>query len=162
MSDPEEQHEPPSLPTGGFSLGGLGAAGFDHSLSDDPYAPTPTPDDEALALPHAALVAFRKSGGMRFSSRGVLVSRTGWVEPLEGTAGRKRRITDEALSTLERLLLQSGLTRVSHRKRKATPDGYSYEIAARVGGKLRQVTLDDPVPEAQERLVRVLQRLLPR
>jgi hypothetical protein len=89
------------------------------------------------------------------------VRRSGWVEPAEDTPGRRRRITDEALATLERLLLQSGLARIGHQKRRPSADGYSYAIAAHIAGKERQVLLEDPVPEAQERLVRVLQRLLP-
>jgi hypothetical protein len=120
MSDPEERDQQTGLPPDGLSLGGLGADDVDRTLGTGDVAP---PDDEALALPRGALVAFRKSGGLRFSSRGIVVRQSGWVEPMEGTPGRKRRITAEALATLERLLLQSGLTRVSHRKGRATRDG---------------------------------------
>lgn len=166
MSDPDEQEQTGGLPPGGFSLGGLSGEA-DRSLNaGDGELETSAPDastgDEALELPRGALVAFRKSGGLRFSSRGIVVGRGGWVEPMEGTVGRKRRITDEALATLERLLLQGGLARASYRKRSATPDGYAYELTARVAGKLRRVTLEDPLPDEQERLVRVLQRLLPK
>src|SRR5687768_16412572 len=129
MSDPEEREEQGGIPEGGLSLGGLGAGEFDTSLGG-----AEQPIDEALPLSRGALLAFRKSGGLRFSSRGVVVLRSGWVEPLAGTEGRRRHITPEALAVLERLLLTSGLTRVSHQKRKPTPDGYSYEIAAHVGG----------------------------
>lgn len=162
MSDPDEQDGTGPLPPGGLSLGGLGADA-DRSLNagDETPPPEEPAGDEALALPRGALVAFRKSGGLRFSSRAIVVRRSGWVEPMAGTPGRRRRITEEALATLERLLLQSGLTRVSHRKGRGTADGYSYEIAAHLAGKERQLTLDDPVPAEQERLVRVLQRLLP-
>ncbi|GAB4428101.1 MAG: hypothetical protein OHK0015_10700 [Chloroflexi bacterium OHK40] len=160
MSDPEERENQTGLPPGGFSLGGAASGEYEGSLK--PAEPDAgQANAEQLALPRGGLVAFRKSGGLRFSSRGIVVRRSGWVEPLEGTPGRRRHMTDEALRVLERLLLQSGLTRVSHRKRQATPDGYSYEITARVGGRLCQVTLDDPVPAEQERLVRVLNRLLP-
>lgn len=165
MSDSDERDKQSGLPPGGLSLGGLGADDVDRSLGAEPEPEaeaTDVPaDPEQLALPRGALVAFRKSGGLRFSSRGVTVTRTGWIEPMEGTAGRRRHMTPEALTTLERLLLQSGLTRAGLRKAGATRDGYSYEIAARVGGKLRHVELSDPVPEEQERLVRVLSRLLP-
>ena len=157
MSDPDEREEQGGIPEGGLSLGGLRAGGFDTSLGGAPQQH----QGEGLPLSRGALVAFRKSGGLRFSSRGIVVLRSGWVEPLPGTEGRRRHITPEALAVLERLILTSGLTRVSHRKGRATPDGYSYEIAAHVGGRPRHVELDDPVPDEQERLVRVLNRLLP-
>jgi hypothetical protein len=164
MSDSDQRDPQSGLPPGGLDLGGLGADDVDRTLGEPAAAEPPEApaDPERLALPRSALVAFRKSGGFRFTSRGVTVTRTGWVEPLEGTPGRRRHMTDEALATLERLLLQSGLTRAGLRKDSATRDGYSYEIAARVGGKLRHVELSDPVPDEQERLVRVLSRLLPR
>jgi hypothetical protein len=164
MSNPEDEQGAAGLPPGGISLGGLRGGEFDTSLTggEAPQAPELPADDERLGLPRGALVAFRKSGGLRFTSRGVVVTRRGWVEPLSGTPGRRRRITDEALATLERLLLQSGLARLEKRPRSATRDGYAYEIAAHVGGRLRQVELTDPVPAEDERLVRALTRLLPR
>jgi hypothetical protein len=165
MSDPEEREEQGGIPDGGLDLGGLRSGGFDSTLGGAEPPAEEAPEQaagEELPLSRGALLAFRKSGGLRFSSRGIMVLRSGWVEPLPGTEGRRRHITAEALAVLERLLLTSGLTRVSHRKRKPTPDGYSYEIAAHVGGKPRYVELQDPVPDEQERLVRVLNRLLPR
>jgi hypothetical protein len=150
--------EQSGLPPGGLNLGDLSADDVDRSLG---AGPDEGADPEALELPRSALLAFRKSGGLRFTSRGILVTRTGWVEPLEGSRGRRRHMTPEALATLERLLLQSGLTRLPANQSGATRDGYSYEIAARVGGKLRRIELSDPVPDQQERLVRVLNRLLP-
>jgi hypothetical protein len=155
MSDPEEQRDRKGLPPGGLSLGGLGAGEFDSSLGG-----AGGPADEGLALPRGALVAFRKSGGLRFTSRGVVVTRAGWVEPLPGTEGRRRRIAPDALAALERLLLRSGLTRVEQAA-PATRDGYSYEIAAHLAGRERVVELSDPVPAEQARLVRALTRLLP-
>lgn len=157
MSDHEEK-ERAGLPPGGLPLGGLAAGGFDSSLGGDEAAPAGGP----LELPRGALVAFRKSGGLRFSSRGVVVTRGGWVEPMAGTAGRRRHITPEALAVLERLILRSGLTRVGQGPAPATRDGFAYEIAAHVAGRARSVELHDPVPEGQERLVQVLTRLLPR
>jgi hypothetical protein len=159
MSDPDEREEQGGIPEEGLSLGGLRAGGFDTSLGGEPAEQQ---GGEALPLSRGALVAFRKSGGLRFSSLGVVVLRSGWVEPQPGSEGRRRHITPEALAVLERLILTSGLTRVSHQKRRPTPDGYSYEIAAHVAGRPRFVELSDPVPDEQERLVRVLSRLLPR
>jgi hypothetical protein len=164
MSDPDKRDQRSGLPEGGLSLGGRGEGDFDTSLNTPEEPAAPPPDDageEQLALPRNALVAFRKSGGLRFSSRGIVVLRNGWVEPEQGTEGRRRHMSDDAMAILERLILSSGLTRISHRKHKATPDGYAYEIAARIGGKLRNVELQDPIPAEQEKLLRVLSRLLP-
>lgn len=155
MSDPEEQRDAAGLPPGGLSLGGLGAGSFDTTLGGPGQA------GAGLTLGRGDLVAFRKSGGLRFSSRGVVVTRGGWVEPLDGAPGRRRHLTPAALAVLERLLLRSGLTRAPRAAGGATRDGFAYEIAARVGGAVRAVELSDPVPAEQERLVRVLSRLLP-
>lgn len=159
MSDPEEEREQPAIPAAGIPLGGLAAGAYDTTLGDTRPAEAAPPGE--LTLPGGALVAFRKSGGLRFSSRGVVVYRNGWVVPLAGSAGRARHLKADALQVLERLILRSGLARVPASSAGATRDGYSYEIVARVGGKLYQVELSDPVPAAQARLVQVLTRLLP-
>lgn len=163
MSEQNRPDEQPEIPAGGIPLGKLGPDDVDRSLTGGPTAGAAPADDAALALPRGALVAFRKSGGMRFSSRGFVVYRTGWVVPLAGTAGRQRHMTDPALMALTGLLLRSRLTRDSHRKAKATPDGYAYEIVALVGGRLRQVEYQDgAIPAAARRLIDLLQRLMPR
>lgn len=159
MSDPEEEREQPAIPAAGIPLGELAAGTYDTTLGTAQPAGAPAPGD--LTLPGGALVAFRKSGGLRFSSRGVVVYRNGWVVPLAGTEGQRRHLRPGARRALAGLILRSGLTRVPVRSDSATRDGYSYEIVARVGGRLRSVELSDPVPAAQARLVQVLTRLLP-
>lgn len=177
MSDPERPDGPADFPAGGFSLRGQGEGGFDRTLgpADDtglepegaeegrPPA-APPGDEDALGLPRGGLVAFRKSGGLRFTSRGVAVYRSGWVMPLAGTEGRPRRMTPAALEALEALLAQSGLSR--RRLAKGGPgtrDGYAYEITARYRGRTRYAeAVDGAIPDDLARLIEVLQRLLPR
>lgn len=178
MSDPEQPERQPGLPPSGVSLGGLGAGEYDRTLyAEDtergleaegaepgpPPALSPHSDDEKLALPRGGLVAFRKSGGLRFSSRGFVVYRSGWVIPLAGTEGRPRHMTAEAREALEAMLLRSGMSRTHHRKARGTRDGYSYEITARYGGRTRYAEVEDgAIPDELRRLIDVLQRLMPR
>lgn len=176
MSDPTE--EQPRLPAGGVSLGGLGAGDYDSTLSageddaaelEEEGAETGAPpksavasDEDKLTLPRYGLVAFRKSGGLRFTSRGFVVYRSGWVVPLEGTDGRPRRMTAAAREAVEAMLLRSGMSR-THRKSSGTRDGYAYEITARYGGRTRYAEYHDgAIPEEMRRLIEVLQRLMPK
>ncbi len=179
MSDPHEPEQQPALPPSGVSLGGLGADDYDRSLraEDDDVAigfeaedaaPGRPPrqsvpaDEDRLGLPRYGLVAFRKSGGLRFTSRGFVVYRSGWVVPLEGTEGRPRRMTAEALEALEALLRRSGLSRRHFRKAQGTRDGYYYEITARYDGRTRYAeAADGAIPDDLRLLIEVLQRLMP-
>jgi hypothetical protein len=176
MSDTERPEGPADFPAEGVSLGGLEAGEFDRTLGagDEGLEPegaeegrppaAPPSDADDLGLPRGGLVAFRKSGGLRFRSRGVAVYRSGWVVPLTGTAGKPRRMTAEALGALEALVTQSGLGRKRLAKTAAgARDGYFYEITARFGGRTRYAeTADGAIPEDLGRLIAVLQRLLPR
>ena len=172
MSDPHEpeqrpEGQPEEFPAAGVSLGGLGAGGFDTSLrvgeDGGEQEGAPPPEEGRLELPRGALVAFRKSGGLRFTSRGFVVYRSGWVVPLEGTEGRRRHMTPDARDALEALLLRSGMSRQSHRKARGTRDGYAYEIVAHYGGRIRHTEVEDgAIPDDLRRLIDVLQRLMPR
>jgi len=156
MSDETEK---PALPAEGLKLGGALSGGYDTRLSES-RAPEGA-DEDRLRLPRNALIAYRKSGGLRFTSRGVIVYRNGWVMPLDGVAGRPRRLGPAALARLEGLILRSELTRTPQRTPGATRDGYSYAIVTRIGRREHAVELNDPVPAAQARLVRALNALLP-
>ncbi len=174
MSDPEAPEPPPALPPEGFSLRGLTTDGVDHTLKVDPdaapegtEADTPPAqsipaDEDRLGLPRDGLVAFRKSGGLRFSSRGFVAFRNGWVVPLAGTTGAPYRMTEAERTTLE-ALIPSGVSRTRHRKAKGSPDGYGYELTARHGGRTRYAEAEDgAIPEALGALIKVLQQLMPK
>lgn len=178
MSDPERPEGPPGFPAEGFSLEGAAAGGFDRTLgagdedaglepegAEEGMSPPPLPpgDEDQLRLPRGGLVAFRKSGGLRFTSRGVVVYRSGWVVPLAGSGGRPRRMTAEALGALESLVTRSGLGRKRPAPAGATRDGYAYEITVRYGGRTRYAeAATGAIPENLGRLIEVLERLLPR
>lgn len=156
MSDETEE---PAVPPEGIKLGGALAGGYDTRLSAS-RAPEGA-DEDRLRLPRNGLIAYRKSGGLRFTSRAIIVYRNGWVMPLDGAEGRPRRLGPAALARLEGLILRSELTRVPRNTRSATRDGYSYEIVTRIGRQEYAVELSDPVPAAQARLVAMLNALLP-
>lgn len=137
-----------------------------HRKADAPAKP-----DEPLRLPKGALVAMRKSGGLRFSSRLLIVLRDGRIvrsveagavdaEDDRQSKARRRpsRLTGEQLSQLRITLARSGLDRVRQSGRAAqNPDAYAYEIVARVGRKVQSVELfDGSIPEELQPLVREL------
>jgi hypothetical protein len=137
-----------------------------HRKADAPAKP-----DEPLRLPKGALVAMRKSGGLRFSSRLLIVLRDGRIvrsveagavdaEDDRQSKARRRssRLTREQLSQLRITLARSGLDQARQSGRAAqNPDAYAYEIVARVGRKVQSVELlDGSIPEALQPLVREL------
>jgi hypothetical protein len=152
MSDPHTPDEQPDLPHEGLALG---AGEHDTGLG-------PSADDE-LPAPRDALVAFRKSGGMRFTSRAIVVYRNGWVVPIEGTEGaRPRHLGAEAMARLSRLVLRSGLARHRPAGVLQPPDRYAYAIVAYVGRSLRRAAaVDGAIPADLAPLIAALSRLLP-
>ncbi len=142
---------------GGFSLGDLSAGEYDTSLGQ----PAPDAAGEALELPSGALLAFRRSGGMRFTTRTIFVYRGGWVLSVDAQAARRFHLRPDELDRLVGLALRAGLAR--HRPSGAAqpPDGYAYEIAARVGRQVRRAeVMTGSIPAALAPLVRALARLL--
>ncbi len=164
MSDPKL----PAIPPEGIPLGlsGLTADAFDSALTSS-NAPTPTDDadiEELLDLPQNGLVALRKSGGLRFSSRAVTVLRSGWAlqQAHIGPLSRPRRVAPSALEALRRLTLRARLGSLPDTIGRGSPDGFAYELAARIGHKVHHVTVDDgSIPPALDPLIRALTRLLP-
>jgi len=168
MSDTDETRERPaglggSIPAGGFDLGGLAAGEYDTTLGPHGAGRAEPEPDDRLILPRGALVAFRKSGGLRFTSRTCVVYRSGRVEreSLPEGPGRPEYLTPAELRRLWRLVLRAGLGRLARLPGRPSPDGYGYEIAARFGRTARYVTFDEwRVPAAATLLVRALTRLL--
>jgi hypothetical protein len=138
-------------------------------------------EDDKLALPEDALVAMRRSGGFRFTSKSVVIYRDGRVTT-EGTgygAARQapaRRLSDEEFAELYRALDAAqdqgsgargqgsevetdsipGQRFTSGRK---NPDGYAYEIVARTGtGTYAVEVFDGSIPEQLAPLIRILSR----
>jgi hypothetical protein len=155
MSDPNQPDEQPGPPSSGFSLGDLGASEYDTSLSQ------PAPAGDELTVPRDALLAFRKSGGMRFSSRTIVVYRNGWVVSADGAESKPRHLSDDALAKLAGLALRSGLARYKPTGARQPPDRYAYEIAVRIGRQVRRAeAMDGSIPADLATLIRALSRLL--
>ncbi|NTW00153.1 MAG: hypothetical protein HGA19_02480 [Oscillochloris sp.] len=148
MSDPNQADSHHS-----FSLGGLGAGEYDTSLGQ------PTPDE--LHLPRTALLAFRKSGGLRFTSRTVVIYRDGWVVQVErGAQTRLCHLDIDQLDRLNHLALRGRLARHKATGAPQPPDGYVYEIAARIGGYMRRAeVMAQRMPADLAPLIRALNRL---
>lgn len=101
-------------------------------------------EDQPLKLPKGAFVILRKSGGLRFTSTETAVFRDGRVTreavgaaetPQELTASP--RLSRRQVRELRTALTGSGLPALSAQPSgRHNPDGYAYEIVARVGRKV--------------------------
>ncbi|HUP27253.1 MAG TPA: hypothetical protein VM409_02375 [Chloroflexia bacterium] len=130
-------------------------------------APDEGGEDDVFTLPKGALVGLRRSGGLRFTSREVVVYRDGRVvakssgKASPGGSARPRRLSDKDLAALYRAIETADLSGLPHSTGKQSPDGYAYEIAARLGGDdMRAETFDGSIPEQLSPLISVLTRLM--
>jgi hypothetical protein len=150
----EEQGQPKGLPPEGFALGGVGEGGFDTSLGAQPV-----PD--GLSLPRGALIAVRKSGGQRFSSREIVVYRNGVAMYRTLAQGSRERegiahLNEAEMARLDRLIRRARLLRQTTPGRP-DPDGFSYEVVARLGNRLRACEFSSVnVAVQRERLITFL------
>ena len=125
------------------------------------------PQVDRLTLPQGALIAFRQSGGLRFSTREVTVYRDGHVTWQRtgklGTAQGERRLTPEEVADVQELIAQSklfGLPRFALIGRQ-NPDGYAYELIARVGRKSISIEFfDGSIPAELQPLLAQLKPLM--
>ncbi|HTP09331.1 MAG TPA: hypothetical protein VMP08_13840 [Anaerolineae bacterium] len=106
-------------------------------------------NDEAdqLSLPHGAFIAFRQSGGLRFSTREVIVYNDGrvisrWQGKL-GAGEDSRRITAAEVAEFKELIEHSDLFGLPHSIGRLSPDGYAYELIARVDRRSRSIEFFD-------------------
>jgi hypothetical protein len=142
----------------------------DSQLND---APQPTPashqKQERLQLPLGALIAFRKSGGLRFSSREIVVYPDGRVsyggpdESKQAYARASRKLNDAQIARLRKMLDQAGFFRLESTKGEQPPDSFAYEIAARLGKRSNFVQVfDGSIPDALTPLIQQLSALFPK
>lgn len=137
--------------------------------------------DDKLALPEDALVAMRRSGGLRFTSKSVVIYRDGRVAT-EGTGygavrqAPAKRLDDEEFAELYRALDTAWSVGPGARGQgsegetesflgqpptsgRQNPDGYAYEIAARLGTNSYAIEVfDGSIPEQLAPLIKLLSR----
>ncbi|MCI0478871.1 MAG: hypothetical protein L0Y55_21725 [Anaerolineales bacterium] len=152
------------------TLGAIPSGKRDAKLESKPapvsHKKSARPKIEPLQLPKGALIAFRKSGGLKFSSREIIIYPDGRVS-LSGTdlpkqAGAAQKLNDAQIVELRRLLEQVGFSRLRLAGGQQPPDSYAYEIVAQVDGKSNSVEVfDGKIPEALTPLIQRLTKLLP-
>jgi hypothetical protein len=117
--------------------------------------------DDRLKLPRGAYIAFRQSGGLRFSTREVIVYKDGRViarrQGKLGAGEGSRRITPDEVAELKELIEQSGFLELPHSIGSSSPDGYAYEVIARMDRRTNSVECFDGriPPELQPLLARL-------
>jgi hypothetical protein len=95
------------------------------------------PKPEPLQLPRGAWLVFRRSGGLKFSSRQIVIypdgraTRSGTDLPKQASTSIK--LNDAQMAELRRLVEQSGLANLKSSGGQQPPDSYAYEII--VAGK---------------------------
>jgi hypothetical protein len=120
--------------------------------------------DDGLELPRGVFIAFRQSGGLRFSTREMMVYDDGQViarrQGQLGVGEGSRRITPKQVADLKELLEQSGLFSLPQPIGSQSPDGYAYELIARVGRKSRSIEFfDGSIPAEVQPLLAQLKAL---
>ncbi len=137
-------------------------------LASDPAA-QPSGREEALALPEGAWLAMRKSGGLLFSSREVVVYEDGRVIGSAIGGGRPerdatpRRLAAAQLAALRRAVEQIDFGRLPAVAGHQGRDAFVYELVARSGRATHAVEVfEGAIPEQLAPLVEQLNRLLPR
>jgi hypothetical protein len=142
------------------SLGSLTPGPRDSQLeAGPPSTPSAAPAgaEPPFALPRGGLVAMRMSGGLRFTSREVVVFRDGRV----ARDGGVDRLTEAELGQLRAALEAVSFGRLPTTIGRQRPDAYAYEIAARPKRRAYAVeVVDGEIPPALAPLVAMLRRIM--
>lgn len=122
---------------------------------------------QPLTLPRGALVAMRRSGGLKFSSQEIYVYPDGRIThgerdlSTEPHARPGRKLNDAQIMRLRRLLSSSGFFGFKTEPRPQDPDAHVYELAGRIGSKSNQIELHTgAIPDRLAPLVEMLSQLL--
>ena len=124
------------------------------------------PKIERLQLPKSAWIAFRQSGGLKFSSREFAIYPDGRVSyggsDLPKQVRTPQKLGEAQIAELRRMLDQSGFSRLLLAGGEQPPDSYAYEIVAQIGAKSNYVEVfDGKIPESLMPLIQRLTKLLP-
>ncbi len=135
---------------------------------DSSLQPGKAEDEERLELPPRAIVALRKSGGVRFSTRTLIVYADGEAMYTYGSGSTSMarsaalELTEAQLAHLRRTLAGIDFSKLPARPRRVSPDAFVYEIAARSLGRIHYLEAwDGSVPRALRPLIAQLRRLMP-
>jgi hypothetical protein len=113
---------------------------------------------ETLELPNDAVVALRKSGGLRFSSRTLIIHRDGRATfhggPTSGNLVKTVPLEAAIFGPMMRDLLDVDFSEGLFAGGRQSPDGYVYEIAARISRRLYSRELfTGKIPESFQPLI---------
>lgn len=155
-------NDAPLLETPAAPLGTLSAS--TESEGAAALQPERAQKHEMLRLPKGAFLAFRKSGGLHFSSREVVIYPDGRVAfdargvPQKEYNRLRRAFNDGQMLSLRKLLDQTNFWKAESAGQQ-NPDAFAYEIAARIGQRANEVEVfDGSVPD---NLTPLLERLTP-
>lgn len=151
------------------TLGAIPLGKRDAKLTSPPargsHKKSARPKIEPLQLPKGALIAFRRSGGLKFDSREIVIFADGRTA-LSGTdlpkpTGAPQKLNNAQIAELRQLLEQVGFLRLKSAGGQQPPDSYAYEIIAQVDNKSNYVEVfDGKIPEALMPLIQRLAKLL--
>ncbi len=122
-----------------------------------------------LALPPGAFIAFRQSGGLRFSTREVTVyldGRTTWrrvgkFDAAQGATYGVRHLKPDEVAALKDLIEQGHLFGLPTTIGRPSLDGYAYELNARLERQSTSVEFfDGNIPTEMLPLLKQLKLLL--
>lgn len=156
----------------------LAAIPKDERASKLESQPAPKPQQEPappkietlrVQLPLGAFIAFRKSGGLKFSSREIVLYPDGRVSfggadlSKEIYARAPRQLNNAQIFDLRNLLDRAGFFRLPSAAGNQPPDSYAYEIVARLGKRSNFVEVfDGGIPDALQPLIDKLSALMPK
>ena len=137
-------------------------------MSDGPRDDRLNAADDRLKLARGAFIALRQSGGLRFSTREVMVyhdgrvisRRQGKLDAREGS----RRITPGEVADLKAAIAHSSLSALPRFASigRQSPDGYAYELIARTGRQSKSIEFfDGSIPSEVQPLLARLKTLMP-
>jgi len=164
----------PFQPPDSEALASIPKGAADHDLqanapaAADRHQQGAPPNDAKLRRPRGALVAMRKSGGIRFTWRLVVVRGDGRVIYKSNEIGAPRtaraigQLEAAQLADLQALITQTDFAAASPGAARQNPDAFAYELIARVGRKnVFAEAFEGSIPEALKPLIQRLNRLLP-
>jgi hypothetical protein len=147
------------------------ASKLETKSAPQPHQKPAPPKIETLRvqLPLGAFIAFRKSGGLKFSSREIVLYPDGRVSfggadlSKEVYARATRQLNNAQIFDLRKLLDRAGFFRLQSATGNQPPDSYAYEIVARLGNRSNFVEVfDGGIPDALKSLIDKLSVLMPK